>query len=100
MSISLTEDDNRFFILNIIDKINQFVKTYHNYKEDEHHMEVVLNVLKFYMVNTPIHLSEFNKDLINLVTPFIFDFNCPLLARHATTILGSIFSILNRRYYV
>ncbi|KAL4445680.1 hypothetical protein ABPG74_006231 [Tetrahymena malaccensis] len=100
LSVNLNEDDSRYFILNIIDKINGLTKTYLNYKEDEQHLEVVLNVLKFYMVNTPIHLSEFNKDLINLVNPFIFEQQCPQLARHASTILSSIFTIINRKYFV
>ena len=63
-------------------------------------MEIILAVLGFYMTNTSIHLSEFNKDLINLVNPFIFEYNCPKIVSHATTVLHSIFSILNRRYFV
>jgi hypothetical protein len=76
------------------------MKTYTSSKKDESELEVVLNVLKFYMINTPIHLKEFNKDLINLVNPFIFESNCPDIVKHATPIVGSIFSILNRKYYV
>lgn len=94
------EDDTRLFILNIIEKINIYTKTYQNSKKEEEHLEVVLNVLKFYMVHTPIHLNEFNKDLINLVNPFIFDFKCPNLVKYATPILGSIFSIINKKYFV
>lgn len=60
----------------------------------------MLSVLKFYMVNTSIHLNEFNKDLINLVNPFIFESKCPNLVKNATPILSSIFSILNKKYYV
>lgn len=52
------------------------------------------------MINTPIHLKEFNKDLINLVNPFLFEFNCPKLAEHAVPILSSIFSVINKKYYV
>lgn len=76
------------------------MKTYLNVKKDENELEVVLNVLEFYMIHTPIHLKEFNKDLINLVNPFIFEFRCPNIVKHASPIIGSIFSILNRKYFV
>lgn len=51
------------------------------------------------MINTSTHLVEYNKDIINIVTPFLFESKCPLLARNASPILSSIFSILNRKYF-
>ncbi|EGR27417.1 hypothetical protein IMG5_195990 [Ichthyophthirius multifiliis] len=99
ITVNLDENDSNTFLLFIIDKIQDLNKTYFKNSLDEDQLEIILQISKFYLLNTPIHINEYNKDLINLITPYIFDSSKKNIIKQANPILGSIFAPINRRQY-
>lgn len=88
----------------MMDRISSFGKTYSNYSDDANHLGIVLRVLKFYMLkkNTSslIHSIEFYKELIHLVTPFVFETKYAAIVLNAVPILRAVFSLINRSMFV
>lgn len=103
LTVNLSSEDILIFLKSMTERIATLSKGYCHYSEDAEHLGIVLRVFKVYMLKNTSkssHSLEFYKELITLVTPFVFETKYAAIVLNAVPILRAAFSFINRSMFV